>query len=129
MNYLNAIRRLLACLVLVAVSTAGLFGPALHGVAHLGESTNPSCACSCQNCPIARDAAEQEQRQKNVQEEHDCAVCRFLALAKLVDEVDSPSIPLTRLDVQTCQLYAFSLSSAFDLSSAPRGPPLDCVRV
>lgn len=123
MIYVNTTRRILSILLLMSFSLAG-FGPALHELAHLGDES--SVVCSCGSCPQVDDS-EEGAGQDRVQEDHDCAICRFLALAKQSDTADSPEVSISRLEMPTFQTYEFSIAVVFSLTTAPRGPPaLSC---
>ena len=120
-------RRILTFMMLISVSMAGLFGPALHSVAHLGSSSDSTVGrCSCTDCPFSRRSAEAEQQKRDedqVKNDHDCAICRFLALSKQVDDFATPTVKVGSHTEWACQEYSFSLTAMFVLSRAPRGPP------
>ena len=120
MIYAKYTRRALSTLLLLSFSLAG-FGPALHEFAHLGAG-DESVACSCGSCPLV-DASEEGAGQEQVQEDHDCAICRFLALAKTSFTADQPHVSISRFEMRTCDACEFALASVFSLRTAPRGPP------
>ncbi len=122
-------RRLIALLMLTSVSMAGLFGPALHSLAHLGgHSESGASSCGCDDCPFARAAKENadDQPLTNMGEKHDCAICRFLALSKQVEEHDVQPVLVAGVTEPVCIPYHFQPLPVFTLSTAPRGPPF-CV--
>ena len=123
MIFTSFTRRTLSILLLSTFSLAG-FGPALHELAHLGPASDSASAiCSCVGCAVVDGSDLDGASQERVQEDHDCAVCRFLALAKQATSGGKPQVSTSQLGMPATEVYHFSLASTFFLTAAPRGPP------
>lgn len=117
------LRRALILGALISISAAGLFGPALHELAHLGRDEGDPHACSCQ---FHTDQSEQSDSENSIAEDHDCAICRFLALSKQFETQPATQLATSEACERVCFEYFYQPAHNLRLTSAPRGPPVDC---
>jgi len=131
MNHHSLKSRLAGLLLLTSVSMAGFMGPSLHALVHLdpsgGDSSAESTACCSCGCHAgANQAKNADDRQADLPiaaEEHDCAICRYLALSKQVNRIWDPEVVAQVAVDEVCSTYLFDPCSTFTLRTAARGPP------
>ena len=102
-------------------------GPSLHALVHLdpfgGDSSAECTSCSCGCHCGANDADTGESAVPHAAEKHDCAICRYLALSKQVNDVWDPEVVAQVAVGELCSIYLFDPCSTFTLRTAARGPP------
>lgn len=124
MNHqLPKLRRLFGSMVLISISAAGLLGPSLHALAHFDAAESSGAASSCSCCCTHHSDAPSEEGEGAVSEKHDCAICRYLALSKQVDDCTVAVDVTEDACGDACTVYLFEPCREFSLRSAPRGPP------
>ena len=117
--------RTLSTLLLLVFSAAGLFGPSLHSVSHFAGSADIEFVdCGCGMCPVSQQSNDDEASNDSIKDDHDCAICRFLALAKQSTVGTPATVKLSRTCLEIIPNYEFSPVSALRIVAAPRGPPL-----
>lgn len=127
----SRVNRSLALVALVAFSALGTFGHSLHALLPCGDAACGVQAaaatetCGCCYCHAAEEvAADGPRLTKPGHDAENCPLCTLLAQIK----VDRPSLFTATIETVAVErpiTFVESLQvQQFDLSAAPRGPPL-----
>lgn len=125
------VSRSLALVALVAFSALGTFGHSLHALLPCGDAacgvqaTAAAESCGCCHCHAAEEATAAGPRMaKPGHDAENCPLCTLLAQIK----VDRPSLFMATIEGGAIERPSTLVESLqvqqFDLSTAPRGPPL-----
>lgn len=125
------VNRTLALLALASVSALGMFGHSLHSLLPCGDgacgiqaAAAVETCCCCHHCAAEEAAADGPRVTKPGHDAENCPLCTLLAQMK----VSRPSQMIATIEtvavVQPITLVETLQVQQFDLSAAPRGPPL-----
>ena len=127
----SRVNRTLALLALVAFSALGTFGHSLHALLPCGDAacgvqaTAAVESCGCGHCHAAEEVAADGPRvTKPGHDAENCPLCTLLAQMK-VSRPSQTTATMETVAVERPVAHVESLQvQQFDLSVAPRGPPL-----